>query len=172
MVAMKPKPAPNKSKQRDLFRPELTTIIDPGHRLVRLAKTANWDRMEAVFGECYCLNKGRPAINIRLMISLQYLKSTYRLSDGDVVSRWIENPYWQYLSGMQYFEHAPPINPSSMTRWRKRIGKAGAEELLKQTIADGLKIKAVKPHRFNVGATIPDKDLQCPCAGSRVHPPR
>jgi hypothetical protein len=30
-----------------------------------------------------------------------------------------------------------------MTNWRKRIGKAGAEELLKETINAGLKTKAV-----------------------------
>ena len=37
-----------------------------------------------------------------------------------------------------------PIHPSSMTRWRNRIGEAGAEELLKETIGAGLKLKAVK----------------------------
>jgi IS5 family transposase len=146
---MKPKQPPHKSRQRDLFRPELTKIIDPRHRLVKLAKAVNWDRIDAVFGEAYSPNQGRPAISIRLMVSLQYLKFTHNLSDGDVVDTWVENPYWQYLSGMQYFEHAPPINPSSMTRWRNRIAKAGAEVLLKETIAAGLKIKAGKLRPFN-----------------------
>jgi transposase, IS5 family len=47
---------------------------------------------------------------------------------------------------MKPFEHEPPIDPSSMTRWRKRIGEAGADELLKETIQAGLKIKAIKPY--------------------------
>jgi len=63
------------------------------------------------------------------------------LNDEDVVATWIENPYWQYFSGMKRFEHEFPINPSSMTRWRKRIGEAGAEEPLKETIKAGLKLK-------------------------------
>jgi IS5 family transposase len=65
---------------------------------------------------------------------------------------------------MQFFEHDPPINPSSMTRWRKRIGEAGAEEMLKETIASGLKIKAVKPHPFkrvNVETSVSEEDLEC-----------
>ncbi len=146
---MKPTPTPRKSKQRDLFRPELTAIIDHGHGLVKLAEAVNWDRMDAAFAERYCPGNGRPAIGTRLMVSLQYLKNIYNLSDNDVVYGWAENPYWQYLSGMQYFEHDPPINPSSMSRWRKRIGEAGAEALLKETIAAGLTIKAVKPHPFS-----------------------
>lgn len=145
---MKPKQSPHKSKQRDLFRPELSKIIDPRHRLVKIAKAANWERIDAVFGEAYSPNKGRPAISIRLMVSLQYLKSIFNLSDGEVVNTWAENPYWQYLSGMQFFEHDPPINRSSMTRWRKRIAAAGAEDLLKETIAAGLKIKSGKLRPF------------------------
>jgi transposase, IS5 family len=78
------------------------------------------------------------------MVSLHYLKYTHNLSDDDVVAGWVENPYWQFLSGMQWFEHKMPIHPSSMSRWRKRVGDAGAEQLLKQTIEAGLKLKAVK----------------------------
>jgi heme-degrading monooxygenase HmoA len=64
---------------------------------------------------------------------------------------------------MQFFEHDPPINPSSMSRWRKRIGEAGAEELLKETIAAGLTIKAVRPHPFkrvSVDTIVEEKDQQ------------
>jgi len=58
-----------------------------------------------------------------------------------------------------------PIDPSSMARWRKRIGEAGAEELLKQTIASGLKLKAVKVHqlkRVNVDTTVQEKEIRFP----------
>ena len=121
---MKPKQSPHQDKQMNLFRPELTSIIDPGHGLVKLAQTVNWDRMDEVLGATFYPHNGRPGVSTRLMVSLHYLKYTYNLSDEDVVSGWVENPYWQYVSGMKFFEHEPPINPSSMTRWRKRIGKA------------------------------------------------
>ncbi|MBR9986252.1 MAG: transposase [Desulfosarcina sp.] len=138
----------HQSKQRDLFRIELKKIIDPRHGLVKLSEAVDWNRMDKAFTERYCPGNGRPAISTRLMVSLQYLKHIYNLSDHDVVYGWVENPYWQYLGGMQFFEHNPPINPSSMSRWRKRIGEAGAEALLKETVAAGLTIKVVKPHPF------------------------
>ncbi len=78
---------------------------------------------------------------------------------------------WQYLSGMKYFEHKFPINPSSMTRWRKRIGEAGAEELLKQTIEADLKLKAIKStqlKRVNVDTTVQEKDIRFP-ADARLY---
>jgi transposase, IS5 family len=140
---MKPKKPANKHRQRELFRVELIQIIDPGHGLVILANAVDWDKLDEVFGKTYCPDNGRPAISTRLMVSLHYLKYTHNLSDDDVVTGWVENPYWQFLSGMQWFEHKMPMHPSSMSRWRKRVGDAGAEQLLKQTIEAGLKLKAV-----------------------------
>ena len=79
-------------------------------------------------------DKGRPAIDTRVMVSLHYLKYSYDLSDEQVVESWLQNPYWQYLSGMRYFQHSREVDPSSMSRWRKRAGKAGLEQLLTETI--------------------------------------
>ena len=134
---MKPRKSVHKSRQKELFRTELIKIIDPDHNLAKLAKAVDWDRLEEVFGSTYCQDHGRPAINTRLMVALHYLKCSHNLSDKDVVKGWMENPYWQYFSGMQYFEHNAPIHPSSMCRWRKRISEAGAEQLLQETIEAG-----------------------------------
>jgi IS5 family transposase len=66
---------------------------------------------------------------------------------------------------MKFFTHTPPIDASSMTRWRHRIGEAGAEELLKETIEAGIKLKAVKPSqlsRVNVDTTVQEKEIRFP----------
>ena len=162
---MKPKQSPVKKRQGDLFRVELVRIIDRGHGLVKLSEAVDWDRLEGVFGTTYCDDNGRPGVSTRLMVALHYLKYTHNLSDEEVVYGWVENPYWQYFSGMKWFEHKVPINPSSMTRWRKRIGEAGAEELLKETIETGLKLKAVKSYqlkRVNVDTTVQEKEIRFP----------
>jgi IS5 family transposase len=162
---MKPMKPPQENRQRDLFRTELIHIIDPRHSMVKLAKVVDWTGLDELFGSTYCPDNGRPGVSTRLMVSLHYLKYTYNLSDEDVVCGWVENPYWQYFSGMKYFEHEPPIDPSSMTRWRKRIGESGAEKLLEETIAAGLKLKAVKPHqlkRVNVDTTVQEKEIRFP----------
>ena len=139
---MKPRKPPIKERQGDLFRVELTNVIDMGHGLVRLAKAVDWDRFEQMFGATYCTDNGRPGVSTQLMVALHYLKYTYNLSDEDVLEGWVENPYWQHLSGMKYFEHTMPIDPSGMTRWRKRVGESGAERQLKETIQAGLKFVA------------------------------
>jgi len=68
-----------------------------------------------------------------------------------------------------------PIDPSSMVRWRKRIGEAGAEDLLKQTIESGLKIKAIKGHqlkRVNVDTTVQEKAIRYPTDARLYHEAR
>jgi transposase, IS5 family len=68
---------------------------------------------------------------------LLYLQHAYRLSDEAVVARWEENPYYQHLCGETFFQHRLPLDPSSLTRWRNRIGEEGAEWLLTKTIEAG-----------------------------------
>jgi transposase, IS5 family len=140
-------------------------MINPAHSLVKLSGVVDWEKLDQTFGETFSPEKGRPAISTRLMISLHYFKYTFDLSDDDVLMGWVENPYWQYFSGMKYFEHKLPIHPSSMTRWRNRIGESGSEELLKQTIEAGLKLKAIKStqlKRVNVDTTVQEKDIRFP----------
>jgi len=89
----------------------------------------------------------------------------HNLSDEDVVHGWTENPYWQYLSGMKYFEHELPIDPSSMTRWRKRIGESGAEAMLSETIEAGKRLGVVKAsqlNRVNIDTTVQEKHVRFP----------
>ena len=62
------------------FLQELKEICHAKHPLVILAKQINWQRLEELFVDSYA-NFRRSGLNIRLMISLQYLKYTYNLSD-------------------------------------------------------------------------------------------
>jgi transposase, IS5 family len=99
------------------------------------------------------------------MVSLHYIKYTHDLSDEETVAMWIENPYWQYFSGRQHFEHDLPIDPSSMTRWRKRVGVKGAEELLSQTIKTARRQKYLKRtqcQKVNVDTTVQTKAIRFP----------
>ncbi len=160
---MKP-PKTQHTTQMDWVRIELKSLIDERHPLVQLSHRINWTAFDEKFGRGYA-EEGRPAVETRLMVALNYLKWTYDLSDEEVVARWVENPYWQYLSGRQYFEYAMPVDPSSMTRWRKRIGVEGAEELLKQTILTAIKsgyLKAKDCEHVNVDTTVQTKAVRFP----------
>jgi IS5 family transposase len=130
---MGPKSPPAASDQ-DLFRLELINMIDRRHELVRLAELIDWPVFDREFGAQFASTTGRPALPTRLVTDLLYLKHTFALSDEDVVARWVENPYWQHFCGERYFQHELPCDPSSLVRWRRRIGEAGVEWLLTQTI--------------------------------------
>jgi IS5 family transposase len=53
------------------------------------------------------------------MVSLLYLKNSFNLSDEELVVRWSENILWQYFSGMDYFEHRLPCDPTQIGRFGK-----------------------------------------------------
>lgn len=160
---MKPQARPDFPTE-DLFRHRLDNLIDTRHELVKLCELIDWQRFDAQWGEAFC-EVGRPAIATRLVAGLHYLKHTYGLSDEQVVKRWAENPYWQYFCGETYFQHELPVNPSSLTRWRQRLGEKGVESLLSATIDAAIEAKAVKARdlkRVTVDTTVQEKAVAFP----------
>ena len=106
------------------------------------------------------------------MVALHYLKYQHDLSDEDVVLHWLENPYWQHFSGERYFQHRLPIDASSMTRWRQRLGEAGAEQMLRETIAAGIRMGAIRSadlKRINVDTTVQTKAVRYPTDARLYH---
>ncbi len=96
------------------------------------------------------------------MVGLLYLKHTYDESDESVVARWVENPYWQFSCGCQYMQHDLPIDPSSLSKWRKRVAAERLEKLLEATLHTALAMKAVRPQEFqqvNVDTTVQEKAI-------------
>jgi transposase, IS5 family len=91
--------------QADLLRSRLDAIIDMGHPLVKLAATIDWSFLEQRFGAVYEDKPGRPALPTRLMAGLAILKHTYDLSDEVLCERWVENPYYQFFCGEEFFQH-------------------------------------------------------------------
>ena len=161
---MRPKSEP-KHPQRELFQIELEQLIDMSHPLVRLGLCIDWSSFEQTLGSTFHPTQGAPGISTRLMVALHYLKYQHDLSDEDVVAAWVENPYWQHFSGMRHFQHRMPIDPSSMTRWRKRLGEAGAEQMLRATIEAGMAMRVIRPaelRRVNVDTTVQTKAIRFP----------
>ncbi|MEK0161898.1 IS5 family transposase [Pseudoalteromonas piscicida] len=160
---MKPKPT-IQTPQKHLFQIELIDIVSPRHELVKLAKLIDWQRLEVEFKQHYG-DKGAGAKPIRLLAGLEYLKQIHKLSDENTVAMWCENPYWQYFCGMQFFTHEPPCDPSSMTRFRKRIGEDGIELMLSLTVDAGLKSNTIKPSSLRevvVDSTVMEKNIAHP----------
>jgi transposase, IS5 family len=109
--------------QEELFKSRLDQMLDWKHPLFRLANAIDWEYFEQEFGKFYVENVGRPGKPIRLLVGLHYLKNAYDESDESCVERFLENPYWQYFCGFGYFQHEFPLEPTSLVKWRQRIGE-------------------------------------------------
>jgi len=151
--------------QDELFRMRLENMLKMDHELIKLSELIDWDSFDEQWGELFQSKKGAPAIRTRLIAGLHYLKHLYNLSDERVVEGWVENPYWQYFCGEQYFQHEVPIHPTSMTKWRNRLGESGSEKLLIETIKTGIKSKTIKPgslKKVTVDSTVQEKNVTFP----------
>jgi len=139
------------SDTADFFRSRLDQMIDLRHPLAVLSSRMPWQELEASVSHLFAkkvragkvideadlfggISKlvgagvspaGRPRLPLRLMISLLYLKHAFNESDEGVVERWAETPTWQYFSGMDYFEHRWPCDPSQLVHLRKALGEEG-----------------------------------------------
>jgi IS5 family transposase len=175
----------------DFFRSRLDAMVDQQHPLFVLADRMPWSQLEAalrhnkkasettertelredLFGVSEqparrgSPNAGRPALSVRLLCGLLYLKHAYNESDESVCAKWAENPYWQYFCGEQYFQPRLPCNPTKLVQFRHWLEEAGAEELLATTINTAVAIKAVKPSEFErviVDSTVQEKAIAYP----------
>ena len=117
---MRPKQQ-QKARHDDLFRARLDQIINMKHELVILADRIGWTWLDERLAECFS-SEGRPAEPVRFMLGMFLLKHTYALSDEQVWERWVSDPYFQYFTGEEFFQHALPHERSGMSHWRKRIG--------------------------------------------------
>jgi IS5 family transposase len=133
--------------------------------LVNLAELIDWSMFETRWAEFFPSRTGRPATSPRLIAGLMYLQHTFGCSDEDLIWTWVENPYWQHFCGEIYFQHQAPIGPSSMTRWRQRIGEKGVERLLKEAIEAAHRGNVVKVKSFEkviVDTTVMEKAVANP----------
>jgi len=152
-------------KQGNIFETPILDFADRQHPLIKLAGEINWSSLDEAFAEVYSWKMGAPAKSVRLMVGLHFLKHMNDMSDDVVVEKWVENPYWQYFCGEEYFKTKCPIHPTTMTKWRNRLKNKHLEQLLEETISAGLQMKVITPKSFdrvNVDTTVMEKNIGFP----------
>ncbi|WP_108813194.1 transposase [Xanthomonas fragariae] len=162
------RPAAEHMPADELFRSLLENQIDLRHPLARLSQRMPWTALEQALSSRLPATQaggGRPALPVRLIAGLLYLKHAYDLSDEAVCERWLENPYWQFFTGEVVFQTRLPCDASSLTRWRQRLGEAGMEELLAHTINAAHAMQAVDARELSrviVDTTVQEKAIAYP----------
>lgn len=118
----------------DLFRARLEQIINMKHELVQLAGKIDWEWIDGEIAPLYS-EQGRPGVETRFVIGLLLLKHIYGLSDEGVCERWVHDPYFQYFTGEEFFQHEFPHERSDLSHWRKRLG-----DKLELLLAESLRV--------------------------------
>ena len=99
------------------------------------------------------------------MVGLHLLKHARGVSDDQVCAQWIENAYFQFFCGETYFQTKLPLDRTSMSVWRGRIGADKLELLLAETLAAATRAKAVdksQMQRVTVDTTAQTKAVAHP----------
>lgn len=150
----------------------LEDILDKSHGLYQLANRLNWDWLVEELGSFYVEGPGRPEIPVRVIAGLHYLKYLENESDESVVEKFCENPYWQYFCGMETFQHRLPCHPTTLVKWRQRLGEQGLEKLLSHTIATAKRMALLPEKLFknvNVDTTVQEKAITFPTDTKLCH---
>jgi len=166
---MRPK-KPETTRSGDLFRARLDQIINLKHELAQLAGKIDWDFLDGEIAPLYS-DKGRPGIPTRFAIGLLLLKQIYGLSDEGVCERWVYDPYFQFFTGEEFFQHEFPHERSDLSHWRKRLGDKLelllAESLRVAHASGALRSKDLK--RVTVDTTVQPKNVTFPTDAKLLH---
>ena len=101
---------------------------------VLLAGKIDWDWIDGEIAPLYSENS-QPGIETRFMIGLLLLKHIYALSDEGVCERCVHDPYFQFFTGEEFFQHTFPHERSDLSHWRKRLG-----DKLELLLAESLRV--------------------------------
>jgi IS5 family transposase len=167
--SMKPKLDPASQRtQGQLFDdvgPTLVDFIDMKNPLVRLADSIQWELFEDHWRSLYSGAGGPMASAGRRVAGLLMLKHMEALSDERLMEVWVTNPYYQYFCGETHFQHRPPVDPTSMVKWRHRLGEEGTEWLLTTVVDSAVNSGVVDRSSFahvSVDSTVMEKNIAYP----------
>ena len=162
------KPKKINHDQGRFFEMRLSDHLNPNHGLIKLSKNIDWESIEAEIGNIFNTRKGRPPAPIRTIVGLLMLQHMFGVSDESVVFNWVENPYWQFFCGYDFLQWKFPIDPSSLSRWRGRIGEEGLDKLLFHTIKTARRTKTIHANSLKkviVDTTVMEKNISYPTDG-------
>ena len=158
--------------QQDLLRARLDAQINMNDQLVRLGQLIRWEYLDSEISQLFSSSTGRPATRTRLIVGLMFLQHSHSLSDEAVVLGWIQNPYWQHFCGEVFLQTRAPIHPTSLTRWRNRLGEEGLELLLKETndtaVRGGFASRS-DFKRVSVDTTVQEKAIAYPTDANLIY---
>lgn len=127
----------------------LFDFLDLTRPLAKAARDFDWTEVVALFPDAQ--QEGFTAAKIWVLASIVVLSEVTGLSEGEVLLRWPENPYWQAFSGYEHFQWQAPANQADCLAFRRFVTQKRAARLT--SIANS--IRDSKPVDPDIAATLP-----------------
>lgn len=153
-----------KDREENLLFKELLPFggkLEENNRWLKIKGLIPWEELEATYAQQFS-NKGRPALDGRLVIGLILLKHMSKLSDVEVVLGLQENVYWQAFCGMGGFAASKQLDASSLTKIRHKLGPKYMKELEDKTYRVLIDKKIIKAKGMLVDATVAPEKIKYP----------
>ena len=111
----------------DVFSPQWieTHLLDPTHDLVILRHIIPWQPIIDHLVPFYDHQKGRLGHSLRTLVATLLVSRLRQLSDRKVIKQLQENRYMQYFCNVPDQGLLTFLHPSTLCRFRKRLGKSG-----------------------------------------------
>lgn len=151
--------------QLSVFCGGIEAKLNPRHELVVLGQRIDWAALIEELAPFYSLI-GRRAKPSRLLIGLHILKHRFNLSDIELVKQLSENIYWRWFCGLQddlpAWSKEKPLDPSTLTKFRRRIGTKGMSVIEKVINGQLFQEKRIDRRTQIVDTTAMEKNIAYP----------
>jgi transposase, IS5 family len=148
--------------------------IDHKNRWVRYSSMIPWDELANEYVKCLSKDKGRPAVDARIVIGSFIIKHKYKISDIETIEMLRENIYLQYFCGLNVYHPEPLFDPSLFVELRKRMGikifekfnrtiiRQALHIIDKEDIIENIEKQDKNKGKLKIDATVADQYIKYP----------
>src|ERR687893_400935 len=148
----------------EVFSPQwITTHLSHStHDLIILRQLIPWQSIIDGLVPFYNLKQGRTGCALRTLSAVSILARLHQFSDRQVINHIQENRY------MQYFCHVPDqglrtfMNPSTLCRFRKRVGQEGISLIEDEVFTCLKRADVIEADMMLMGATVLESPIIYP----------
>lgn len=136
--------------------------LEENNRWLRIRGLIPWEELENRYQKYFSSKGGRPGKDGQLIIGLMLLKHMTNRSDEEIVFELQENIYWQAFCGLEHFQTRRLLDPSTLTKLRKRLGIKFIKELESETYKVLIEKKIIKGKGLMVDGTVFPESVKYP----------
>jgi len=152
-----------KEYQYGLFQDSLITpFLDKNNTLYKIAQAIDWDSLSDKLAQFYCPDNGRPTKSSRVKVGLLILKHLYQISDEEAVNTLKCNFYAQYLCSISIEESKDFLDPTTLVKFRKKIGLEGVKIIEQEVFLALKRAKLLKGRKLVCDTTVVSSNIAYP----------